>query len=116
MDSRGEVIHGAMVTVIPIDVESSIEVPVRYQRTYPPDSVNGDEIWQENFAFGDLPAGDYRVVLATAGETFRRDVTIKAGMTNFVVFQADVPWAPTYTPTPSITTPPAPLPTGTSVP
>jgi murein DD-endopeptidase MepM/ murein hydrolase activator NlpD len=109
MDSRGQVIHGAMVTVIPIDVETSVEVPIRYQRTYAPDSLNGDDIWQENFAFGDLPAGDYRVVLTTAGETFRRDVTIKAGMTNFVVFQADFRWAPTYTPTPTLIPQPAPL-------
>jgi hypothetical protein len=71
--------------------------------------VNGDDIWQENFAFGDLPAGDYRVVLTTAGETFRRDVTIKAGMTSFVVFQADFRWAPTYTPTPTLISQPAPL-------
>jgi hypothetical protein len=105
-----------MVTVIPIDVESSVEVPVRNQRTYAPDGVKGDDIWQENFVFGDLPAGDYRVVLTTAGETFRRDVTIKAGMTNFVVFQADFRWAPTYTPTPSLTPPPIPSPTTTPVP
>lgn len=116
MDSRGQVIHGAMITVIPLDVESSVEVPVRYQRTYAPDSVNGDEIWQENFVFGDLPAGDYRVVLTTAGETFRRDVKIKAGMTNFVVFQADFRWAPTYTPIPTFTPPLIPPPIATPSP
>lgn len=115
-DSRGQLVHGAMVTVIPVDVESSLEVPVRNQRTYAPDGVNGDDIWQENFVFGDLPAGDYRVVLTTAGEIFRRDVTIKAGMTNFVVFQADFRWAPTYTPIPTLTPPPGHSPTATPVP
>ena len=114
MDSRGRVIHGAMITVIPLDVESSVEVPTHRQRTYSPFGPNSDEIWQENFVFGDLPAGEYRVVLTTSGEIFRRNVNIKPGQTNFIVVQADFKWSPTVTPTPTFT--PTPIPPPTAIP
>jgi murein DD-endopeptidase MepM/ murein hydrolase activator NlpD len=108
MDERGRLIHGAQVTVIPIAIDGNIEVPTRRQRTYEPSGVQSDDVWGENFVVGDLPAGLYRVVLTTAGETFRREVRIKPEMTNFVIFQADFTWAPTYTPTPTPTSTPTP--------
>ncbi len=107
MDSRGREIHGAMITVYPLRLDSPVDAVIRRQRTYAPEGVKGDDIWQENFVFGDLPAGDYRVVLTTAGETFRRDIRIKPGQTNYMVVQADFRWVPTLTPSPT----PIPLPT-----
>jgi hypothetical protein len=101
MDSRGREIHGAMITVYPLRLDSPVDAVIRRQRTYAPSGVKGDDIWQENFVFGDLPAGDYRVVLTTAGETFRRDIRIKPGQTNYMVVQADFRWAPTPTPSPT---------------
>ena len=37
----------------------------------------------------DWPAGDYRQVLSTAGEIFRREIRIRPGQTNYLIFQAD---------------------------
>lgn len=114
MDSRGRLIHGAMLTLTPLAVDSGIETPFRRQRTYTPGGVNSDDVWQENFVVGDLPAGEYRLVLTTAGQTFRRTVRVRPGLTNYVIFQADFVWTPTATPTPTPTATPTPAPSATA--
>jgi hypothetical protein len=105
MDSRGRLIHGALITLTPLEIDGGLEAPIRRQRTYvsAPGGVNSDDIWQENFVIADLPAGEYRLVLSTAGQTFRRTVRVQPGLTNYVIFQADFVWSPTATPTPTVT-------------
>jgi hypothetical protein len=112
MDNRGRLIHGASVTVTPVDIDSGFEAPIRRQRTYPLDGPNGDDIWQENFVVADLPAGEYEVLLTTAGQIFRRNVRIQPGQTNYIILQADFRWSPTATPLPT----PTPTPTATPSP
>lgn len=114
MDERGELIHGALVRVIPVKIDSNVEVSDRLQRTYAPGDINSDEAWQENFVVADLPAGDYTVVLSTAGETFRRQVKIRPEQTNYIIVQADFIWEPT--PVPTSTPTPRPSPTNTPTP
>jgi len=112
MDRRGRLIHGAQITVFPVDIDNDIEVSINRLRTYEPSSINSDDVWLENFVVGDLPAGEYRVVISTAGETFRRTVFVRPGQTNYFIMQADFVWGPTDTPIPTIT--PIPLVTETS--
>ncbi|MDX1615652.1 MAG: peptidoglycan DD-metalloendopeptidase family protein [Candidatus Promineifilaceae bacterium] len=111
IDERGRRIHGAYLTLIPLEVSDGIEAPVRRQRTYAPGGPNPDEIWDENFAFADVPAGRYRLILSTANQIFRREVRVLPNQTNFVAIQADFSWSPTpvptATPTPTPTLPPA---------
>ena len=114
MDSRGRLIHGASITVTPLEIDGGFEAPVRRQTTYSPGGVQSDDLWQENFVVADLPAGEYRVVLSTAGQTFQRTVRVLPGQTNFVIFQADFRWSPTATPLPTPTPTPTPLPTATA--
>lgn len=54
--------------------------------TYSGDSVKGDAALKENFAIGDLPAGDYNVFvnLPDYGLVFRRTMYIDANKTNWV--------------------------------
>ncbi len=111
MDRRGRLIHGAQITVFPVDIDNDIELLIKRLRTYEPSSINSDDVWLENFVVGDLPAGEYRVVISTAGETFRRTVFVRPGQTSYFIMQADFEWGPTYTPTPTIT--PIPLATAT---
>jgi murein DD-endopeptidase MepM/ murein hydrolase activator NlpD len=111
MDNRGRVVHGALITVTPIELDGGLEVPVRRQRTYGPEGINPDDVWQENFVVADLPAGEYQVTISTSGQTFRRTVRIQPGMTNYIIFQADFRWSPTATPPPTPTPTPTPLPT-----
>lgn len=117
MDSRGRLIHGALITLYPLETEGFSDVPIRRQRTYEPSTVQSDDVWQENFVAGDLPAGDYQLVMSTAGQIFRREIRIKPIQTNYVIFQADFAWAPTSTPTLTPTPTHTPLPaSGTSTP
>jgi murein DD-endopeptidase MepM/ murein hydrolase activator NlpD len=111
MDNRGRLVHGALITVTPVEIEGGLEAPVRRQRTYGPDGINSDDVWQENFVVADLPAGEYQVAMSTSGQTFRRTVRIKPGQTNYIIFQADFRWSPTATPPPTPTPTPTPLPT-----
>jgi murein DD-endopeptidase MepM/ murein hydrolase activator NlpD len=110
MDNQGRIIHGALVTVRPIDVDSEVAVPVRHQLTYAPVGINSDDNWNENFAFSDLPAGEYNIEFRTAGRLYERSVTVKPEITNFIIVQADITWHPTPVPTP--TPSPTPTPTG----
>lgn len=109
VDVDGDLIHGALITLLPIRVDAQIDLPRRQQRSYAPGTIQSDEVWEENFAFADLPAGKYTVLISTAGRSFRRDVEVLPGQTNFIVLQADFEFFPTATPqivptqTPTIT-------------
>lgn len=46
--------------------------------------VNPDPVWQENFAFGDVPAGDYTISVTLSGRRYTQDINVRAGTTNFV--------------------------------
>jgi hypothetical protein len=111
MDSRGRLIHGALVTVTPLEIDGSYQPPIRRQRSYSSEGINSDDIWQENFVVADLPAGEYGVAISTAGQTFRRTVRVQPGQTNYLIFQADFRWSPTATPLPTPTPTPTPVPT-----
>lgn len=58
-----------------------------YLHTYAGQSVNGDDLWQENFALGDLPAGPYQVTFVARGlQTYQLEV--QPGMVAFINFNA----------------------------
>lgn len=46
--------------------------------------VNPDPVWQENFALGDVPAGDYTISVTLNGRRYAQDISVRAGTTNFV--------------------------------
>lgn len=54
--------------------------------TYGSERVNIDPVWQENFTVGDLPAGDYEIVMLDSGGrvAYRNTVTVEAYKTTFV--------------------------------
>ena len=47
-------------------------------------NVKSDDIWKENFVFGDVPAGDYQVSVNIGGFKLTKDVNVRAGTTAFV--------------------------------
>lgn len=99
IDKEGKFITGAVVSVKPLDVRAA----AREQYTYLNWGLKPDEVWQENFVVGDLPAGHYEVTVK-AGQTFQRTVEILPGRTNFLTVQTDFAFAPP-TPTPTATPP-----------
>lgn len=48
--------------------------------------VNSDDTWQENFAIGELPAGDYRLTLLYNGGLYEKVIKIEAGKLTLVKF------------------------------
>lgn len=108
IDIEGRYIYAGWVSVRPLNVEA----PIRSQYTYRIREVNPDDSWQENFVFGDLPAGRYEVTVIAAGHTYRNTVEVLPGRTNFVIIQTDFVYTP---PTPTPTGPPGetPSPDGT---
>jgi hypothetical protein len=58
---------------------------VRETYTYAGKRTNSDTVWQENFTLGDLPAGNYDVIISDDGRiVFRQTVTITDGQTTFI--------------------------------
>lgn len=57
VDGSGNPLREVAVTTTDLDGVT------RYTWTYADDSVNGDDVWGENFSLGDLPAGYYRVYI-----------------------------------------------------
>ena len=95
---NSEMISSASLTLLPLNVDTA----VRKQRTYYP-TVNSDEIWRENFVFGDLPAGRYRLTLdmADAVHIYEREVEIFPGQTSFEIISTNFEFEPTPTPPPT---------------
>jgi hypothetical protein len=105
VDRRGRYIPGAIITVQPVnvDVPGGITVPVRRQMTYVSLAVQPDEVWQENFVVGDLPAGRYTLLIEINDITYRRSVTIYPGQTTFEIVSTTFDFIPTPTPIPTPT-------------
>ncbi|MBE2223227.1 MAG: hypothetical protein IAF02_16920, partial [Anaerolineae bacterium] len=70
-------------------------------------TVRPDSIWQENFVIGDVPAGEYELIITFADVSYKRDVEILPGQTSFEVIATEFSYNPTSTPIPL----PTPFPT-----
>lgn len=66
--------------------QSSTYVHPHYQPNQARWNVNSDDEWHENFVLGDVPAGDYQVVVLVNNVEFTRTVTVHAGTTSFIDF------------------------------
>lgn len=68
-----------------------IRTGTRTRETYTyGERVNGDGVWQENFALGDLPAGTYEVMISDNGNVrFREEISVRDGQTSFVEIVLD---------------------------
>ena len=50
------------------------------------DPVNADDVWRENFAAGEIPAGDYRLSIVYSGGIREQYIKIEPGKLTFVRF------------------------------
>ena len=103
VDLRGRLIPGASIVLQPINVPTE----VRKQQTYA-SVMKSDPVWRENFAIGDLLAGEYLLLVTVVGDNdtvaYRRQVTIKPGQTSFEVIATQFEFVPSPTPIPTPTT------------
>ncbi|PID87220.1 MAG: hypothetical protein CSB13_00350 [Chloroflexi bacterium] len=101
VDRRGRLIPGARLELRAPGANENL----RKQSTYAT-IIRSDEVWQENFVIGDVPAGEYELHITVADVTYVREVTVLPGQTSFEVISTEF----TYNPTPT----PRPLPTSLS--
>jgi murein DD-endopeptidase MepM/ murein hydrolase activator NlpD len=99
VDKNGRFITGATIVVKPLKRNTV----VREQRSYD-SAVAHDAVWQENFVFADLPAGEYEVLITSFDNIqYKREVEVFPGQTSFVVISTNFEFNPTPTPLPSPT-------------
>lgn len=69
--------NGAFVEQAPITLRR-IDAPSKYHATtsYAGDSVNGDDLWQENFAFDDVIAGYYEIEIQANGKKYKQELWV----------------------------------------
>lgn len=106
VDKRGRPIADAKIQLLP---PGSSQI-LREQSTYSP-GVGSDDVWQENFVIGDIPAGEYVLLITINDITYRREVEILPGRTTFEIISTEFEYNPTPTPLPTVT--PSPTPFGT---
>lgn len=78
-DADGELVYGKRIS-------ARSDTLSREVASYGGDIVNPDPVWQENFTIGDLPAGDYElVVLSDSGSVaYAETVAVEAYRTTYV--------------------------------
>ena len=75
----GQPVYDAMITIL------SDLGPSRYTFTYADDNVNPDPYYNENFTYGDLPEGEYQIIVRINGvKRFDDRVFVEAGRTNWI--------------------------------
>lgn len=81
MDSTGDKTPGVLVMLRSLEGKGNFDV-----LSYAENKVNADEYYNENVVLGDVPAGEYTVLLDYDGEVFRFNMTIQAGLVNFFTY------------------------------
>jgi murein DD-endopeptidase MepM/ murein hydrolase activator NlpD len=95
-DLDGNVLYNQSIVIRPVNVREPTRT--KYITTYARESLNGDDLLQENFALTDLPAGTYSVAVNTS-KFYQQTITVNPGEITWVAFSVKPP-LPTETPTP----------------
>ncbi|HBC46381.1 MAG TPA: hypothetical protein DCZ43_04985 [candidate division Zixibacteria bacterium] len=84
VDSQGMPVGGARIYGLTKPIPT--ETPFSFAETYK-DKVNPDNVYRENFAIGDVPAGDYIIYSEVDGAKSRIKVHVDAGKVTRVTMQ-----------------------------
>ncbi|MBL8057024.1 MAG: M23 family metallopeptidase [Anaerolineales bacterium] len=88
VDLEGNLLYGQTVVIRPVDVNEATRT--KYITTYAQETLNGDDILQENFSLGDLPAGRYSVAVNTT-KFYEQTIVIEPGQLGWVTFTVKPP-------------------------
>ena len=81
---------GDYIDLASVEIRNAHGAFVSTVYTYGPRVANPDDVWQENFAISDLPAGRYLLrttIVTDTTEVIEGEVDVHAGQTNFVILQ-----------------------------
>ncbi|MBN1669178.1 MAG: peptidoglycan DD-metalloendopeptidase family protein [Anaerolineales bacterium] len=87
VDEYGAPIEVPSIVIERLSADGSYVLESFYLQTYADHTVNGDDVWQENFALGDLPPGLYRVSFVVRGLQVY-ELEVQPGMVTFISFDA----------------------------
>ena len=87
LDEFGSPIYIPSLVIEQISPEDDVVIIAYYLETYADWTVNGDNNLNENFALGDLPAGEYRVSFVARGLQVY-EVDVLPGQVTMIVFDA----------------------------
>jgi murein DD-endopeptidase MepM/ murein hydrolase activator NlpD len=82
-DGNGQPIQGARIYGLVLAYPE--ETPFTFVETYG-DRAHADPAYSENFAIGDVPAGEYRLAVMIDGARVWRRINVEAGKVTFVEF------------------------------
>jgi murein DD-endopeptidase MepM/ murein hydrolase activator NlpD len=74
VDSQGNLLQEAPIALLPMAETGTTHSAST--GSYAGNTVNGDDLWQENFAFDDVPAGFYEVLVREGNRKFRAEVWV----------------------------------------
>ena len=97
VDTHGNLLTDLTVAIRPIKIDYEVQRN-RFITTYAAESLNGDDVLQENFAISDMPLGTYTVSVNTT-KPYQQTITVEAGRITWVSFVVNPP-QPGETPTP----------------
>lgn len=86
VDEAGNAVKG-MVNVQRLENGILNPLSVGSVATYPRETINSDDGWQETFVLGELPAGQYRLSLVHNGVVYEQVINIEPGRLTLVRLQ-----------------------------
>ena len=91
VDGQGKLIHASDINIQYFPDPNGRQAAAYQVETYAPENhpVHGDNVWNENFTMGDIPAGNYRISLVWGGRLYEQWIDVLPGKVTFVVFQVD---------------------------
>jgi hypothetical protein len=87
IDEFGDVIPLQSIEIKSSRTDEDGQIRPFYLSTYANLTVNGDLTWEESFAIGDLPTGNYRISFIARGLQYF-DVEVLPGMVTMITFDA----------------------------
>jgi len=90
VDTNGNLITHLTVAIRPIKIDYEVQRS-RFITTYASESLNGDDVLQENFAISDMPLGTYTVSVNTT-KPYQQTITVEAGRITWVTFVVKPPY------------------------
>ncbi len=82
---------GELIAGLDIKITSVGSTSIRYAFTYADDSVNASAAWGENFTLGDLPKGEYSILISNQNgrKLFEQVIEIMSGKTTYIEIAID---------------------------
>jgi murein DD-endopeptidase MepM/ murein hydrolase activator NlpD len=85
LDAQGNPVKGT-INIQRMQGDVILKDPIYQIETYARESLNGDDVLHENFAIGELAAGEYRLTLIYYGKVIEQRVQIEPGKLTLVLF------------------------------